>query len=189
MPSVEPRRNQHGIVTSYRLIVSGGLDKEGRQIKRRMLWTPPDRNMTDQQMLREATAAAYKFEERIKKGYVLDNTQTFSEYAQYVLELKERIGVKTSTLDRYIDMLPRINEAIGNLKLCNIRPQHLNDFYKDMTENAVRGGQLPCRCETEFNNAAETCRYFQGGIIPQGRGCGQHDHCGNYRETIAAGFG
>lgn len=55
MPSVEPRRNQHGIVTSYRLIVSSGLDKEGRQMKCRMLWTPPDRNMTDQQMLREAT--------------------------------------------------------------------------------------------------------------------------------------
>lgn len=149
MPSVEPRRNQHGIVTSYRLIVSGGLDKEGRQIKRRMLWTPPDRNMTDQQMLREATAAAYKFEERIKNGYVLDNTQTFSEYAQYVLELKERIGVKTSTLDRYIDMLPRINEAIGNLKLCNIRPQHLNDFYKDMTENAVREDR--CRAVAKRN--------------------------------------
>lgn len=149
MPSVEPRRNQHGVVTSYRLIVSGGLDKEGRQIKRRMLWTPPGRNMTDQQMLRDATAAAYKFEERIKNGYVLDNTQTFSEYAQYVLELKERIGVKTSTLDRYIDMLPRINEAIGNLKLCNIRPQHLNDFYKDMTENAVR--EDSCRAVAKRN--------------------------------------
>ena len=76
--------------------------------------------------LKEATAAAYKFEEQIKNGYVLDNTQTFSEYAQYVLELKERIGVKTSTLDRYIDMLPRINEAIGNLKLCNIRPPSIS---------------------------------------------------------------
>ena len=28
--------------------------------------------------------------------------------------------------------------TIGNLKLCNIRPQHFNDFYKDMTENAIR---------------------------------------------------
>ena len=87
MPSVEPRRNQNVTITSYRLIVSGGLDKEGRQIKRRKLWIPPNRNLTDQQMLKEATAAAYKFEEQIKTGYMLDNTQTFSEYAQYVLEL------------------------------------------------------------------------------------------------------
>lgn len=149
MPSVEPRRNQNGTITSYRLIVSDGLDKEGRQIKRRKLWIPPNRNLTDQQMLKEATAAAYKFEEQIKTGYMLDNTQTFSEYAQYVLELKERIGVKTSTLDRYIDMLPRILEAIGNLKLCNIRPQHLNDFYRDMTENAIR--EDSCRAVAKRN--------------------------------------
>ena len=133
----------------YRLIVSGGLDRKGKQIKRRTLWIPPNRNISDQQMLKEATAAAYKFEEQIKNGYVLDNTQTFSEYAQYVLELKERIGVKTSTLDRYIDMLPRINEAIGNLKLCNIRPQHLNDFYRDMTENAIQ--EDSCRAVAKRN--------------------------------------
>lgn len=133
----------------YRLIVSGGLDRKGKQIKRRTLWIPPNRNISDQQMLKEATAAAYKFEEQIKNGYVLDNTQTFSEYVQYVLELKERIGVKTSTLDRYIDMLPRINEAIGNLKLCNIRPQHLNDFYRDMTENAIR--EDSCRAIAKRN--------------------------------------
>ncbi len=141
----------HQTCGNYRLIVSGGLDKEGRQIKRRKLWIPPNRNLTDQQMLKEATAAAYKFEEQIKTGYMLDNTQTFSEYAQYVLELKERIGVKTSTLDRYIDMLPRILEAIGNLKLCNIRPQHLNDFYRDMTENAIR--EDSCRAVAKRNLA------------------------------------
>lgn len=138
MPYIEPRRNQNGIVTSYRLVVSAGLDQDGKQIRRRSLWTPPSRDMSEAQMEREATAAAYKFEDQIKKGYSLDNNQTFAEYAQYVMDLKERIGVKTSTMDRYLDMLPRINAAIGHLKLCNIRPQHLNDFYKDMMENAVR---------------------------------------------------
>ncbi len=138
MPYIEPRRNQNGVITSYRLVVSAGLDQDGKQIRRRSLWTPPSRDMSEAQMEREATAAAYKFEDQIKKGYSLDNNQTFAEYAQYVMDLKERIGVKTSTLDRYLDMLPRINAAIGHLKLCNIRPQHLNDFYKDMMENAVR---------------------------------------------------
>ena len=138
MPYVEPRRNQNGEITSYRLVVSAGLDQNGKQIRRRSLWTPPTRGMSEAQMEREVTAAAYKFEDQIKKSYNFDNNQTFAEYAQYVLELKERTGVKTSTMDRYLDMLPRINEAIGHLKICNIRPQHLNDFYKYMTENAVR---------------------------------------------------
>lgn len=65
MPSIEPRRNQNGIVTSYRLIVSGGLDREGKQIKRRMLWIPPNRNISDQQMLKEATAAVVQLRSEI----------------------------------------------------------------------------------------------------------------------------
>ena len=60
-------------------------------------------------MEREATAAAYKFEDQIKKGYNFDNNQTFAEYAGYVLDLKERTGVKPRTLDRYRELLDRIN--------------------------------------------------------------------------------
>ena len=75
MPYVEPRRNQNGEITSYRLVVSAGLDQNGKQIRRRSLWTPPTRGMSEAQMEREATAAAYKFEDQIKKGYNFDNNQ------------------------------------------------------------------------------------------------------------------
>ena len=30
MPYVEPRRNQNGEITSYRLVVSAGLDQNGK---------------------------------------------------------------------------------------------------------------------------------------------------------------
>lgn len=80
MPYVEPRRNQNGEITSYRLVVSAGLDQNGKQIRRRSLWTPPTGGMSEAQMEREATAAAYKFEDQIKKGYNFDNNQTFAEY-------------------------------------------------------------------------------------------------------------
>ena len=86
-------------------------------------------------MLREATAAAYKFEEQIKNGYQLDNNQTFEEYARYVMALKERIGLRPQTIARYLDMLPRINKYIGHLKLTKIRPQHLNELYRYFAEN------------------------------------------------------
>lgn len=131
MPYIEARRNAHGEITSYRLVVSGGRDYQGKQIRHRSIWTPPRYGMTELQMQKEATAAAYRFQEQIKKGY---HKQTFAEYTQYVLELKERTGVKPTTIDRYVDMLPRINERIGHLKLCNIRPQHLNDLYKYLSE-------------------------------------------------------
>lgn len=92
--------------------------------------------MTEVQIRKEATAAAYHFEEQIKKGDQLDNNQPFSEYAQYVLELKERTGVKPTTIDRYVDMMPRISEHIEHLKLCDIRPQHLNALYKLLPETS-----------------------------------------------------
>ena len=136
MPYIEERRNAYGEITSYRIVVSAGMDYNGKQIRRRTIWTPPRYGMSEYQMKKEATAAAYKFEEQINQGYQLDNNQTFAQYAQYVLDLKERTGVKPTTIDRYIDMLPRINEQIGHLKLNKIRPQHLNELYKNLAESA-----------------------------------------------------
>jgi len=69
---------------------------------------------------------------------VLDNRQTFAEYAAYVLDLKERSGTKPKTLDRYRELMGRINQAIGHMKLADIRPQHLNSFYKNLSEPGIR---------------------------------------------------
>ena len=138
MASIEPRYNKAGQLMHYRLIVSGGLNWEGKQIKRTTTWKPPRPNMSKKQMEREAMAAAFKFEEAIQAGYDIDKVKRFCDYADYVLDLKERNGLAPTTIERYRDMLPRINDAIGHLKLTQIRPQHLNDFYKTLSENGVR---------------------------------------------------
>ena len=138
MPSIEARRSANGKVTSYRITVSDGTDHKGNPIRHRILWTPPKKGMTEKQMEKEAFIAAAKYEEQIKMGYFIDNNRTFCDYAQYVMELKERTGVKTSTIDRYLEMLPRIYDAIGHLKLCQIRPQHLNDFYQQLGQMGMR---------------------------------------------------
>ena len=138
MASIEPRYNRAGQLMHYRLIVSGGLNWEGKQIKRTTTWKPPRPNMSKKQMEREAMAAAFKFEEAIQAGYDIDKVKRFCDYADYVLDLKERNGLAPTTIERYRAMLPRINDAIGHLKLTQIRPQHLNDFYKTLSENGVR---------------------------------------------------
>lgn len=38
------------------------------------------------------------------------------------------------------ELLERINQAIGHIKLVDLRPQHLNSFYKNLTEPGVRLG-------------------------------------------------
>ena len=96
--------------------------------------------MTARQIEKGVQRAAVDFERSIEQGYVADDRQTFAEYAAYVLDLKERDGTKAKTLDRYKELLIRINQAIGHLKLADIRPQHLNSFYKNLSEPGIREG-------------------------------------------------
>ena len=173
MASIEPRINANGVITSYRIIVSDGADYQGNPIKYRMLWTPPRRNMTEKQIQKELHAAAVRFEDDIRQGYKLNSNQTFFEYAQYVMELKERTGIKTLTLDRYLEMLPRIYEAIGHLKLSQIRPQHLNEFYMNLSKPGARADGKRATPKPIFNKRFESLGISkqqlarESGVSPQ----------------------
>lgn len=126
--------------TAYRISVSSGFDCNGKRIRHRMTYKPAP-GMTARQTEKAVQRAAADFERSIEQGYALDNRQTFAEYAAYVLDLKERDGTKTKTLDRYKELTIRINQAIGHLKLVDIRPQHLNSFYKNLLEPGIRAGR------------------------------------------------
>ena len=70
-------------------------------------------------------------------GFQADTRQTFSQYADYVIGLKERTGAKFRTVERYRELLQRINPAIGHIKLTELRPQHLNTFYANLSEPGI----------------------------------------------------
>ena len=120
MATIEPRRNKTGEITSYRITVAGGMDSSGRQIGHRMTWKP-DRQMTARQTEKVLARAVADFEREIEQGYQIDHKQTFAEYAAYVIDLKERTGVKPRTIDRYRELMVRINAAIGHIKLADLR--------------------------------------------------------------------
>ena len=137
MAHIEKIEGKRG--TTYRFIVSGGFDTNGKRITHKKTWKPPE-GMTARQIDKAVQRAAVDFERSIEQGYVADDRQTFAEYAAYVLDLKERDGTKAKTLDRYKELMIRINQAIGHLKLADIRPQHLNSFYKNLSEPGIREG-------------------------------------------------
>ena len=87
MAHIEKIDGKRGV--SYRFIVSGGFDSNGKRIFHKKTWKPPE-GMTAKQIEKAAQRAAMDFDRSIEQGYVLDNRQTFAEYAVYVLELKER---------------------------------------------------------------------------------------------------
>lgn len=146
MAHIEKLEGKRG--TSYRFIVSNGFDANGKRITHKKTWKPPE-GLTPKQIEKAVQRAAMDFERSIEQGYSLDNKQTFAEYANYVLDLKERTGVRPTTLDRYRDLLGRINAAIGHIKLADIRPQHLNAFYKNLAEPGLRasGGSATAKMD------------------------------------------
>lgn len=133
---------------SYKITVTQGRDLNGKQIRHYKTWTPA-RSMTERQMEKEVQRVAFEFEREIELGFQADNRQTFSEYAEYVLDLKERTGAKYRTIDRYRELLQRINPAIGHIKLVDLRPQHLNAFYKNLGEVGIsnRGSKAEARVD------------------------------------------
>ena len=137
MATIEKQVGKNG--TTYRITVYAGFDTQGKRIRHRMNYklTP---GMTPRQIEKAVQKAAMDFERSIEQGFALDNRQTFAEYAAYVLDLKQRTGTKARTLDRYQDMMVRINQAIGHIKLADLRPQHLNSFYKNLAEPGIRMG-------------------------------------------------
>ena len=135
MASATRRDGKKGI--AYQLTATIGTRLDGTPIRKFKTWHPP-KKMSDKAMDKAAMLAAEEFEKSFQMGYRLDNNQTFAEYAEYVISEKERTGAKPRTTDRYRELLGRVNAAIGHMKLVAIRPQHLNAFYRNLTEPGIR---------------------------------------------------
>lgn len=105
MANIRPRKNKDGEIISYEIRVFKGRDENGKQLKPYVMTYKPAPGMTAKQIEKELNRQAVTFEEQCRQGYSLDNRQTFAQYAGYVIDLKERNGMKHTTISRYRDML------------------------------------------------------------------------------------
>lgn len=137
MANITKRTNSKGEV-SYRIRVFKGKDQNGKPLKPYTMTYKPAEGMSEKQIQKELNRQAILFEEQCKAGAIVDNKQTFAEYAEYVLKLKERQGVKRSTILGYRNLLKRIDTAIGHIKITDLRPQHLNMFYEQLSAAGTR---------------------------------------------------
>ena len=135
MAQVERRQGKKGV--TYLLTVNAGKGADGKQIRHRKTYAPPQ-TWSEARQEKAAQKEADRFEEEIRQGFALDNRQTFAQYAEYALGLKRRACVRESTLERYDSLLKRINPEIGHIKLADIRPAHLNRLYERLSEEGER---------------------------------------------------
>lgn len=146
MANITKRKNRDGTF-SYRIRVYKGEDTSGKALVPYVMTWKPAPKMTQRQIEKELTKQANDFEEKCKTGEISDNKQTFEQYADYVLKLKERTGIKHRTIVRYRDILNRINQGIGYLKLKDIKPQHLNNLYEQLAQEGIRKNNEKCICK------------------------------------------
>lgn len=135
MATIEKYNGKDGI--SYRITVYSGFDTQGKRIRHRTTYKP-DPGMTARQIDKAVQRAVADFERSIEQGFSLDNRQTFADYADYVIALKERTGTKHRTISGYKNLLIRTNQAIGHLAIQDIRAAHLNRFYQNLSEKGIR---------------------------------------------------
>lgn len=154
MANIQPRKNKEGMIISYSIRVHKGRDANGKQLKPyTMTWTVPT-GMSTKKIQSELNKAVVLFEKQCKEGLIADNRQSFEQYANYVIDLKERNGIKHRTINGYRKILPRINAEIGHIKLMDLRPQHLNTFYEKLSKDGMNlrtGGKLSAKTIHEYH--------------------------------------
>jgi integrase len=89
---------------------------------------------------REAQKELAKFVTEIEKGsYVEPSKLTLAEFADKWIEMHGKQNLAPKTLDLYMGLLnDRIIPALGHLKLEQIKPMHLVEFYKNLNETGIR---------------------------------------------------
>ena len=101
--------------------------------------------MTERQLTRELQRQSVLFDEQVREGTIFDSNIRFAQFAEkwfaeYVLK-----NLKPKTAAGYFQLFPRIKDAIGHVKLKDLRTGHLNAFYANLQEDGMNqhtGGLL-----------------------------------------------
>lgn len=129
--SIRKITNKNGI--SYSITITKGRNSQGKQIRHYKTFIPPQ-TWSEKRMEKEAQKVEIDFKKEIDLGFSLNNKQNFYNYANYVIDLKERNGTKHRTITLYKHLMKRIEAEIGHIKISDLKPQHLNNFYKNLSE-------------------------------------------------------
>lgn len=135
MASIRKIETKNGFY--YRITVSEGRTAEYKQIRHYKTWRPPD-GMGARQAGKIAKQIAAEFENEIDGGFKPDMNLTFAEYVEHALELKKQNGARYGTIYTEREHLKYCLPKLGHLKLQDIKPRHLNELYKELSQPGNR---------------------------------------------------
>lgn len=136
MASIEKRGN------NYRVVVSLGIDVNGRQIKRSTTFRP-DPNQTPKQQQKSLERFVMEFEEKAKSGEVIDSRIKLIDFYHTWMKNYCNVHLEVTTSSWYQDLFEgQILPALGHLRMCDIKPLHIQSFLNSLSEDGatVDGG-------------------------------------------------
>ena len=120
---------------SFTISVSLGYDMTGKQIRKFTTYTPPD-GVTNGKAEKLAREYAVLWENKIRGHISLDENRTLSELLEWYNEVIAPSVLKESVRENYRSFIAAyILPALGNIKLKNITPQLLDNFFSEMRES------------------------------------------------------
>ena len=135
MAYIDPRTNKKGEIISYRIRVSRGYDEKGNRLKPFFMTWVPDKGMTKKQIEAELQRQVVLFEERCNSGtQTVSNKMKLKDFIPQYLETVE-VRASPTTLHFYKRVIDtHIVPFFGNKKMQDIKPQHIQNFIKYLTE-------------------------------------------------------
>lgn len=140
MSNITPRKNKNGEIVSYRIRVFKGYDSNGKQLKPYVMTWRPAPNMTAKQIEKELQRTAHAFEERCRSGLQSENPKlTLSDFIPQYLDIVKG-SLSPGTLEYYKGIIDNyILPALGHMKLQNIKPVHVQEFVKILSQSKISG--------------------------------------------------
>lgn len=126
---------------SYKITVSCGYDLNGKQIRQHMTWTPAP-GMTARQIEKELERQKVLFEEQVKCTTTHDGNIRLKEFTDKFLKDYAYQNLKAKTAFGYEKRMEVINQALGHIKLKDLKPGHIASFYSNLQEEGMRAKEL-----------------------------------------------
>lgn len=163
MASIQKRGN------GYRIRVFEA-EKDGKKVMRSMTWTPAP-GMSPRKIEAELARKAIKFEDTVKAGKYVDGSITVKDFVKRWFEDYGKSNLKERTYHEYMDMTKRIYPAIGHIKIGKLQPNHLIEFYNQLSAPDMnrRGGTLSPKTIKNYHAMLSSVleRAVKWGVIPE----------------------
>lgn len=135
MAEIQKRTKKDGTTTYTIRVLTGELN--GSKVRATKTVTPPA-GLTEKKLQKWLQDEVSSFEDEAKGGDFAISNMTVAQLLERFLDEYGRKSLKDRTLYDYQRLVPRINAALGHLKVKNVKPAQIMAFYDNLAEDGVR---------------------------------------------------